>query len=112
MQIPISIDVHHEATLQSQVVAQLRTLILSKRLKPGSLVPTTRDLARQLGVSRNTISGAYEVLVSEGYLYTERTVGTFVCATLPDELLRPTECVTPARTGTLYRALNLPLPYS
>jgi anaerobic selenocysteine-containing dehydrogenase/DNA-binding transcriptional MocR family regulator len=112
MQIPISIDVHQEATLQSQVVAQMRALISGKQLKPGSPVPTTRDLARQLGVSRNTVSGAYEVLVSEGYLYTAPAVGTFVCVTLPDELLLPMEHVTPIRTGSLYRALNLPLPYS
>jgi len=39
-----------------------------------------RDLATQLGFRANTVTGAYETLISEGYLRTERTVGTFVAA--------------------------------
>ena len=48
----------------------------------------------------------------QGYLYTEPAVGTFACITLPDEELAPIQHVTPTRSGTLDRALNLPLPYS
>jgi GntR family transcriptional regulator/MocR family aminotransferase len=73
---PISIDLASAATLQSQIVDQLRALICDRRLRAGGAVPTSRDLSLQLGVSRNTITSAYEILIGEGYLYTERAVGT------------------------------------
>ena len=37
-------------------------------LQPGARVPSTRDLARQLGMSRNVVVNAYEQLAAEGYL--------------------------------------------
>jgi GntR family transcriptional regulator/MocR family aminotransferase len=112
VQLPISIDLASAATLQSQIVDQLRALIRDRRLRAGGAVPTSRDLSLQLGVSRNTITSAYEILIGEGYLYTERAVGTFVCTTLPDELLHLPVIDLEQRTGSLNRALNLPLPYT
>ncbi|MGX8904636.1 GntR family transcriptional regulator [Streptomyces netropsis] len=47
---------------------QLRTAITSGRLVPGARLPSTRDLARQLNVSRGTTLAVYEQLVAEGYL--------------------------------------------
>ena len=88
MQLPITVDPHGAATLQSQIVEQLRFLIESGKLQPGTPVPTSRDLGRQLAVSRNTITGAYETLVDLGYLFTEPTIGTFVssgCIRLTNE---------------------------
>ncbi|MBA3588244.1 PLP-dependent aminotransferase family protein [Methylibium sp.] len=112
MQLPISIDNSSTSTLQSQIVEQMRALIEQGRLAPGAPVPTTRELGKQMGVSRNTITSAYETLIGQGYLYTERAVGTFVCKTLPDAFMRPQGTGLPARTGSPYRALNLPLPYT
>jgi GntR family transcriptional regulator/MocR family aminotransferase len=112
MQLPIAIDPDCASTLQSQIVEQMRLLIEQGQLVPGSPIPTTRDLGKQLGVSRNTITGAYETLIGQGYLYTERAVGTFVCKTLPSALMRPDEAGTEGRRGSLYHALNLPLPYT
>jgi GntR family transcriptional regulator/MocR family aminotransferase len=82
------VDPRLPATLQSQIVEQFRVLIAEERLPAGSAVPSTRELAKQLGVSRNTIASAYEVLISEGYLYAEPAAGTFVCKTIPDEHMR------------------------
>jgi DNA-binding transcriptional regulator YhcF (GntR family) len=111
LQLPISIDASSATTLHSQIAAQLRALILDRRLAPGAPVPATRDLGRQLRVSRNTVTAAYEELISEGYLYTERAVGTFVCKTLPDTLIGRTQAHAEHRSGSLHRAMNLPLPY-
>jgi GntR family transcriptional regulator/MocR family aminotransferase len=86
MQLSIAIDPDGASTLPSQIVGQMRLLIEQGQLVPGSPIPTTRDLGKQLGVSRNTITGAYETLIGQGYLYTERAVGTFVCKTLPSAL--------------------------
>jgi GntR family transcriptional regulator / MocR family aminotransferase len=52
----------------SQIEEQLRDAIRSGALKPGVRVPSTRDLARQLGVSRGLVVNAYAQLGAEGYL--------------------------------------------
>jgi GntR family transcriptional regulator/MocR family aminotransferase len=45
-------------------------------------LPSSRDLAAELGVSRNTIVDAYDQLLSEGYVESRRGAGTFVAANL------------------------------
>lgn len=63
----------------------LRGQILEGRLRPGTRLPATRELARQYGLSRGTIVNAFELLKSEGY--TEGTIGsgTYVSRILPEE---------------------------
>lgn len=53
------------------------------RLAPGLLLPPTRGLAARLGVGRNTIVAAYDLLVSEGYAYTRPGGGTYAARVLP-----------------------------
>jgi GntR family transcriptional regulator/MocR family aminotransferase len=55
-------------TLGAQIEGGLREAIRSGALRPGARVPSTRDLARQLGVSRRTVVEAYSQLGVEGYL--------------------------------------------
>ncbi|MFL6055339.1 MAG: PLP-dependent aminotransferase family protein [Actinoallomurus sp.] len=52
--------------------------VLDGRLRPGERLPPTRDLARRLHVSRNTVSVAYERLTAEGFLTARVGAGTFV----------------------------------
>lgn len=66
----------------------VRTAILESRLVPGARLPATRDLARQYGLSRGTIVGAFEQLRAEGYVSAVVGAGTFVSRVLPDTLLR------------------------
>src|SRR5712691_2275982 len=54
--------------LHGQLELQLRDAIRSGRLSPASLLPSTRALAHDLGVSRGIIVEAYEQLIAEGYL--------------------------------------------
>jgi DNA-binding transcriptional MocR family regulator len=54
--------------LSAQVAAELRTGIRAGRLAPGTRLPASRDLARQLAVSRGVIVSAYEQLIAEGFL--------------------------------------------
>ena len=62
--------------------AALRDAIATGRLAPGLRLPSSRDLAAQLGVSRNTAVAAYELLASEGWLESRGAGGSFV-AELP-----------------------------
>ena len=64
--------------LTGQIYRQLRAGILDGRLASGMRLPSTRDLARQLGVSRKTTLDVFERLTTEGYLRTRAGDGTFV----------------------------------
>ncbi|XSC48556.1 PLP-dependent aminotransferase family protein [Bradyrhizobium sp. RDT10] len=55
-------------TLMRQLTDQLRGLITGGRLAPGQRLPSSRQLAQSLEVSRNTVSFAIEQLAAEGYL--------------------------------------------
>ena len=65
----------------------LRREILEGRLRPGTRLPATRDLAREHGLSRGTIVAAFEELKSEGYIEGSPGSGTYVSKVLPEELL-------------------------
>lgn len=65
-------------TLTQQVYEQLRHYILKGTLKTNEKLPSTRELAISLGVSRNIILEVYDQLVAEGYLTVRARSGTFV----------------------------------
>ncbi|MGL1311205.1 GntR family transcriptional regulator, partial [Vibrio parahaemolyticus] len=52
----------------------------------GMQLPSSRDLALELGTSRNTVTYAYEQLLAEGYLESRTGAGTFVADTAPDQI--------------------------
>ena len=62
----------------------IRAAILDGRLHPGERLPASRDLAKTLGISRNTVVTSFDLLTSEGYLETRVGAGSFVASTLPD----------------------------
>lgn len=76
--------------LRLRVCQCLRTAIADGSIPPGSRLPATRDLARELGVSRNTVLYAYEQLQAEGYLQAKTGSGTSVAEILPDSYLMAT----------------------
>ncbi len=64
--------------LQAQVREMLVSAILSRRLQPGEVVPSSRAMADQLSVSRNTVTLAYQALVADGYLESRNRSGYYV----------------------------------
>ena len=66
----------------------LRDEILEGRLRPGSRLPSSRDLALQHGLSRGTVVSAFEQLRSEGYVEGSIGSGTYISSVLPDDLLQ------------------------
>lgn len=76
-------------TLLRALHAQLRDGIVQGRLHAGLLLPSTRVLAREYGVSRNTAVAAYDLLAAEGYVTTRAGGGTFVAAVAPRRIERP-----------------------
>jgi GntR family transcriptional regulator/MocR family aminotransferase len=69
--------------LSAGVYDQLRAAILDGRLRPGDALPPTRDFARRLDVSRNTVTNAYQRLIAEGFLVARVGAGTFVSDDVP-----------------------------
>lgn len=64
--------------LAGQLYRQLRAAVLLGRLQGGDGLPPTRELAQRLGVSRNTVTEAYDRLMSEGFVVGRIGAGTFV----------------------------------
>ena len=68
LELLLSVSRDGSRTLGAQIEDQLRRAIRDRALRPGAGVPSTRDLARQLGVSRRVVVDAYAQLAAEGYL--------------------------------------------
>ncbi len=63
---------------QAQIRSMLMQAIFDGHLKPGEMIPSSRQLAQDLKISRNTIADAYTQLVAEGFLESRHRSGFFV----------------------------------
>ncbi len=81
------LDHRSNIPLYRQLYKEIRQMILSGLLPSSTRLPSTRILAKQLRVSRNTILGAFEQLFAEGYVQGNVGSGTYVSRELPDDLL-------------------------
>lgn len=75
----ITINYRDPRPIYEQIQTELRRLMLTGVLPPGSRLPSVRELAGQLAINPNTIQRAYSQLETEGYVYTVSGRGTFVC---------------------------------
>ncbi|MEV7483786.1 PLP-dependent aminotransferase family protein [[Kitasatospora] papulosa] len=74
-------DLHIEpvgAGLRSGLMNALREAVRTGRLTPGTRLPSSRTLASDLGIARNTVADAYAELVAEGWLIARQGSGTRV----------------------------------
>jgi DNA-binding GntR family transcriptional regulator len=79
---PIALDRASSSPLHVQVVRQIAGS-LGHGVPPGARLPSSRVLARLLGVSRNTVMSAYDDLVARGLLQGRRGAGMVVAAGPP-----------------------------
>jgi GntR family transcriptional regulator/MocR family aminotransferase len=97
--ILISVTRENPRTLGFQIEDQIRCAIRAGTLRPGARVPSTRDLASQLGVSRPVVVDAYTQLAAEGYLELRQGARPRVSA-----------CARPSRQPPTGEALVVPEP--
>jgi GntR family transcriptional regulator/MocR family aminotransferase len=97
---PVSLDAESSVPLHRQIYDGLRHAILDGQLKAGMRLPSTREMAAELGVSRNTVMNAFEQLLAEGYLQGRTGSGTFVSQALPEELLNTRTDARRAKSAT------------
>ena len=81
----LEINRSSSAPIYRQIEDFLRQMILDGALLPSQKLPSTRELALELGVSRITIKSVYEQLISEGYVQGKTGAGTFVSEGLDGE---------------------------
>ena len=83
----ITLDAKSETPLYRQLYNSLRRAILKGQLAPGARLQSSREIAKELKVSRNTVVNAFEQLLAEGYLEGQVGSGTYVSRALPEEFL-------------------------
>ncbi|MGX9416645.1 MocR-like pyridoxine biosynthesis transcription factor PdxR [Vibrio sp. WJH972] len=72
---------------QERLFHAIREKIVFSLWRKGGKLPSTRKLAQELHISRNTVIGAYEQLVAEGYIESHQGSGFYVAIELPEQYL-------------------------
>ena len=87
MEAEILIDIQFSKTntLQSQLHRYLVEKISQGLLPPGTKLPTSRSLAQQLKISRNTVTEVFEQLKAEGFIESKPGSGVYINQTLPQD---------------------------
>jgi GntR family transcriptional regulator / MocR family aminotransferase len=86
-EVPVTVRRGAPGPLHLQIAGQLREAVRDGRLRSGHRLPSSRELARQLGVSRSVTQGAYDQLHAEGWIAGRVGAGTYVAELTP--LARP-----------------------
>lgn len=81
--LKLSITSKSNLPVYLQIAQQITDEIQRGRLAPSTAMPGTRELASELNVNRKTVILAYDELIAQGWLVTEKRRGTFVSAKLP-----------------------------
>jgi GntR family transcriptional regulator/MocR family aminotransferase len=98
------LDLHVEtrrAARRTSLEDSLREAVRDGRLSPGERLPSSRSLAEDLGLSRGTVSAAYDQLVAEGYLVARQGAGTTVATVARPRTPAVTQRARPAPTFDL-----------
>ena len=81
----ITIDRNAADPLHKQIYDGYRAAILNGDLRPAERIPSSRELATQLRVSRFPVLNAYSQLLAEGYFESRTGAGTYVSSSLPEQ---------------------------
>ena len=85
----INLDPEGDASLQAQLRQSVVEAILSRAILPGDKLPSSRALADQLGISRNTVVLAYQALIDTGFIEARERSSHVVSSEAPVGSLEP-----------------------
>jgi len=74
------IDLKDRRAIYEQIIDKFKQLIIRDILKQDEKIPSVRELAKQLTINPNTIQKAYRELERQGYIYSVKGRGNFVCS--------------------------------
>lgn len=80
----LTVDPSNGLAIYDQIVRQIKFAIAGEAVLPGELVPSVRELARQVAVNPNTVARAYRELQTSGVLETVRGTGLQVTTDAPE----------------------------
>ena len=112
VELPLTVVRGENGPLHLQLAAQLRVAIRDGRLRSGHRLPSSRELARQAGVSRAVTQAAYDQLHAEGWISGRVGSGTYVTDLVPltRRAARPQRRTVPPAAGVL--SLRPGIPYT
>lgn len=93
--------------ISEEVFDQIKAAIENEELKPGSKLPTERELVKQLGVSRVPIREALKLLVNVGLIETKQGGGSYVCSMMDNRLRDPLDILIKDNTPKLFELVQV-----
>jgi GntR family transcriptional repressor for pyruvate dehydrogenase complex len=91
--------------ISEEIVSQVKQLISKGELKPGDRIPSERELATMLGVSRPSVREAIMVLEAMGFVESRQGGGTYVKALTEASIMNPLAKLVEKRDPELLRSL-------
>src|SRR5690349_11430203 len=88
LEISFKKDGQHSPPLYLQLETEIIRLICRGILKPGQVLPSSRELAQRLQINRKTVVATYEELDAQGWVETRERSGVYVSRHLPDTSAR------------------------
>jgi GntR family transcriptional regulator / MocR family aminotransferase len=103
----LGIELNRNSKLQlwRQIYQNLKELMISGQMKAGEALPSTREFAKKMNVSRNTVCAAYDLLIAEGFITSCQGAPTRVSAGVCIEKIEPT--VSPATKSDLPQPISV-----
>jgi GntR family transcriptional regulator len=106
-----AIDPHNGVAIYDQIVRQVTFAVANGAIRPGDMVPSVRELSKQLAVNPNTVARAFQELQRSGVVSSVRGTGMEVTTAAPDQCRTERERLLRLRlTGVLQEALRSGLP--
>jgi GntR family transcriptional regulator / MocR family aminotransferase len=106
--IEVHVSLVGRTHVTDEIYRQLRAGILDGRLRGGQRLPPTRELARQLSVSRTTVMDVYDRLLSEGFTEARVGAGTYVSAGVARRVANTTPASGALRARAFWSSVDLP----
>ena len=97
----INLDPEADTSLQAQIRESVVEAILARAILPGDKLPSSRALAKQLGVARNTVVLAYQALIDIGFIQPRERSGYVVSDDAPVARLTVPMSTGPMSTGSM-----------
>jgi GntR family transcriptional regulator/MocR family aminotransferase len=107
----LALDRQMAGSLQTQIAGQFKKMIQTGDLSSGEQLPSTRELANGLKVSRNTVVAAYDMLVGQGYVEAQLRSGFRVCHAAQAFRSLPVRVKTPQAHKLVPSPPGLPVPF-
>lgn len=101
----LSVIQANEKPAYRQLYEQISAAILSGELSPDEMLPSLRFVAKELSISIITVKNAYELLETDGFLYSRQGLGFFVSPTL-------NQAIAHARESAVITKLSDPVAYA